>query len=64
MAGNLIDITEDIDTVLTKVKLVARKNSIIVKTNQQKIELALNLLDDCMNFLTSEQFEKITELKK
>ena len=34
------------------------------KTNQELVELAINVTLDCMNFLSSNEFEQLLKLKK
>lgn len=64
MPKNTIDINDDIDIALTKVKLIGRKNDQPVKTNQQKIELALSIVSNFIDMSDDEYFEQVTDLKK
>jgi hypothetical protein len=64
MAGNVIVINHDMKMVLAKVEIIAYKNDETAKTNQQKLELGLKLLEGLIDFTTPEDFERATDYKK
>ena len=64
MPKNTIDINDDIDIALTKVKLIGKKNDLPVKTNQQKIELALSIASNFIDMSDEEYFKQVTDLNK
>lgn len=64
MAKNNIELDPEMEMTLAKVKIIAGKNDEPLKTNQQKIKVALNMLSHLIDFTEDSKFLEITDYKK
>ena len=61
MAKNNINITPQIEATLTKVKIQGMLHEVPTKTNQEKIELAMHLLDGLLRISHPEEVTDLME---
>ncbi len=64
MALTQIDLSDEAELTLQKLKVVAQSNKLPQKSKKDLIELALSLIDNAINFCDDETFENIFNLKK
>lgn len=64
MALTQIDLSDEAELTLQKLKVVAQSNKLPQKSKKDLIELALSLIDNALSFADYETFENIFNLKK